>query len=115
VRHSNWQMLKALRVSLKANVLIAHISLDMALVVLTRHAAATEQLVSALSLQPLEGTNIPVNSSTHTLKMYGKTVSGGRVAAMVRMAYSARSGVTTKVTVRAEEDGVAATIVASVT
>ncbi|PGH13431.1 hypothetical protein AJ80_06299 [Polytolypa hystricis UAMH7299] len=75
---------------------------------------ATEQLIAALSLQPLEGTDVVLSPSTHALKLYGKTVSGGRVAALVRMAYSAKSGVTTKVTVRAEEEGVAATVVASV-
>jgi coatomer protein complex subunit gamma len=48
------------------------------------------------------------------LKLYGKTVSGGKVAAQVRMAYSAKTGVTTKVTVRAEEEGVAAAVVGSV-
>ncbi|EER44171.1 coatomer subunit gamma-1 [Histoplasma capsulatum H143] len=75
---------------------------------------ATEQLVATLSLQPLEGTDVVLNNTTHALKLYGKTVSGGRVAALVRMAYTAKSGVTTKVTVRAEEEGVAATVVASV-
>ncbi|ROW10304.1 hypothetical protein VMCG_01678 [Cytospora schulzeri] len=75
---------------------------------------ATEQLAKALSLQPLEGTDVPVNQTTHTLKLLGKSVSGGRVVANVRMAYSAKSGVTTKITVRAEEEGVAALVVASV-
>lgn len=83
--------------------------------VLTLYADATEQLTAALSLQPLEGTDVALSNSTHTLKLYGKTVSGGRVAALVKMAYSARTGVTTKVTVRAEEEGFAAAIVASVT
>ena len=55
-----------------------------------------------------------LSTSTHTLKLYGKTISGGKVAAQVKMAYSARTGVTTKVTVRAEEEGVAAAVVASV-
>ncbi|ROV94260.1 hypothetical protein VSDG_05754 [Cytospora chrysosperma] len=75
---------------------------------------ATEQLAKALSLQPLEGTDVPINQTTHTLKLLGKSVSGGRVVANVRMAYSAKSGVTTKITVRAEEEGVAALVVASV-
>jgi len=75
---------------------------------------ASEQLITTLSLQPLEGTDVPLNNSTHTLKLYGKTVSGGRVAALVKMAYSARTGVTTKVSVRAEEEGVAAAVVGSV-
>ncbi|KAL2223151.1 putative coatomer subunit gamma [Thermoascus aurantiacus ATCC 26904] len=76
---------------------------------------ATEQLILTLSLQPLEGSDVPLSNSTHTLKLYGKTVSGGRVAALVKMAYSSKTGVTTKITVRAEEEGVAATILASVT
>jgi coatomer protein complex subunit gamma len=81
---------------------------------LTCKTEATEQLAKALSLQPLEGTDVPVNQTTHTLKLLGKTVNGGRVVANVRMAYSSKSGVTTKITVRSEEEGVAALVVASV-
>ncbi|KAK1854737.1 coatomer subunit gamma [Colletotrichum chrysophilum] len=77
-------------------------------------AEATEQLAKVLSLQPLEGTDVPVNQTTHTLKLLGKTVGGGRVVANVRMAYSSKSGVTTKITVRSEEEGVASLVVASV-
>jgi coatomer subunit gamma len=75
---------------------------------------ATEQLASALSLQPLEGTDVTLSTTTHTLKLYGKSVVGGRIAALIKMAFSAKSGVTVKVTVRAEEDGLAAAVVASV-
>jgi len=75
---------------------------------------AVERLSQALSLQPLEGTDVAVSTSTHTLRLYGKTVGGGKVAAMVRMAYSARSGVTVQIKCRAEEEGVAALVVASV-
>ena len=57
---------------------------------------------------------MPVNPTTHTLKLLGKTVNGGKVVATVRMAYSSKSGVTTKVTVRSEEEGVAALVVGSV-
>ncbi|PHH66378.1 hypothetical protein CDD81_7433 [Ophiocordyceps australis] len=77
-------------------------------------ADATEQLAKALSLQPLEGTDVPVNQSTHTLKLLGKTVGGGRVIANVRLAYSAKTGVTTKITVRSEGEGVASMVIASV-
>ncbi|KAK4164162.1 putative coatomer subunit gamma [Cladorrhinum sp. PSN259] len=77
-------------------------------------ADATEQLAKALSLQPLEGTDVPVNQTTHTLKLLGKTVNGGRVVANVRMAFSSKTGVTTKITVRSEEEGVAALVVGSV-
>ncbi|KAL8937807.1 MAG: hypothetical protein Q9216_004238 [Gyalolechia sp. 2 TL-2023] len=76
---------------------------------------ATEQLTKALSLQPLDGTDVSLSNSTHTLKLYGKTLGGGKVAALVKMAYySSKSGVTTKITVRSEEEGVAALLVASV-
>jgi coatomer subunit gamma len=74
---------------------------------------ATEQLTSTLSLQPLEGTDVTLSTTTHTLKLYGKSVVGGRVAALIKMAFSAKSGVTVKVTVRAEEEGLAAAIIAS--
>ncbi|ORY67699.1 coatomer subunit gamma-2 [Pseudomassariella vexata] len=77
-------------------------------------ADATEQLAKTLSLQPLEGTDVPVNQTTHQLKLLGKTVNGGRVLANIRMAYSSKSGVTTKMVVRSEEEGVAAMVVASV-
>ena len=81
---------------------------------LTSIVDATEQLAKTLSLQPLDGTDVPVNQSTHMLKLLGKTVGGGRVVATVRMAYSTKSGVTTKITVRSEEEHVAALVIASV-
>ncbi|KAK2075161.1 hypothetical protein P8C59_009309 [Phyllachora maydis] len=77
-------------------------------------ADATEQLAKTLSLQPLEGTDVPINQTTHALKLLGKTVNGGKVVANIRMAFSSKTGVTTKVTVRSEEEGVAALVVASV-
>ncbi|ODA78658.1 hypothetical protein RJ55_06040 [Drechmeria coniospora] len=76
-------------------------------------ADATEQIIATLSLQPLDGTDVPMNQSTHMLKLLGKTVNGGRVVATVRMAFSSRSGVTTKMTVRSEEENVAALVMAS--
>jgi coatomer protein complex subunit gamma len=75
---------------------------------------ATETLAKTLSLQPLEGTDVPINTTTHTLKLFGKTVTGGRVVANIRMAYSSKSGVTSKIVVRSEEEGVAALVIASV-
>ncbi|KZF19275.1 coatomer subunit gamma-1 [Xylona heveae TC161] len=75
---------------------------------------ATEQITAALALQPLEGTDIAINTSTHTLKLFGKSVLGGKIAALVKMAYSAKTGVTTKISVRAEEEGVAALLINAV-
>ncbi|PVI06480.1 coatomer subunit gamma [Periconia macrospinosa] len=77
-------------------------------------ADATEQLIKILSLQPLEGTDVPLNNAIHTLKLYGKTITGGKVAAMVKIAYRATNGVTIKIEVRSEEEGVPALVVGSV-
>ncbi|KAL6712654.1 coatomer subunit gamma [Coniothyrium glycines] len=77
-------------------------------------ADATEQVTKTLSLQPLDGTDVTLSASTHTLKLYGKTITGGKVAAMVRMAFSAKTGVTMKIDVRSEEEGVAALVIGSV-
>ncbi|KAI9740053.1 MAG: coatomer subunit gamma [Claussenomyces sp. TS43310] len=77
-------------------------------------ADATEQLTKTLSLQPLEGTDVPVNTTTHTLKLFGKSVTGGRIAGNIRMAFSTKSGVTSKITIRSEEEGVAALVIGSV-
>lgn len=62
-------------------------------------------------MQPLEGSDIAINTASHHLKLYGKTISGGRVAAYIRMAYSSKQGITLKVTARAEEEGVAQMVV----
>lgn len=64
-------------------------------------------------MQPLEGTDVVLSTSTHTLKLYGKSVKGGRVAAQVRMAF-AKSGLTVKLSVRAEEPGLAQAVLSSV-
>ena len=74
---------------------------------------ATEQISSILSLQPLEGTDVVLSNTTHTLKLYGKSVGGGRVAAMVKMAFSAKSGVTVKVDVRTDEEGLAQAVISA--
>jgi coatomer protein complex subunit gamma len=75
---------------------------------------AVELLVKQLGMQPLEGSEVVVTPSTHALKLYGKSVLGGKVAGSVRMAYSAKSGVTVKIEVRTEEEGLAALVVGSV-
>ena len=77
-------------------------------------AEAVEMLVKAMGMQPLEGSEVALSSSTHALRLYGKSVGGGRVAASVRMAYSAKSGVTVKINARAEEEGLAALVVGGV-
>ncbi|KAK5112429.1 hypothetical protein LTR85_011538 [Meristemomyces frigidus] len=77
-------------------------------------ADAVEMLVKTLGMQPLEGSEVALSPSTHALKLYGRSVAGGKVAGMVRMAYSAKSGVTVKVVARSEEEGLANLVVAGV-
>lgn len=56
-----------------------------------------------------------LSNATHTLKLYGKSVTaqGGRVAGLVKMAL-AKSGLTVKITLRAEEEGLAQAVLAAV-
>ena len=75
---------------------------------------AVEMLVKSLGMQPLEGSEVALSNSTHSLRLYGKSVGGGKVAGQVRMAYSAKSGVTVKVTARSEEPGLAGLVVGAV-
>ena len=75
---------------------------------------AVELLIKQLGMQPLEGSEVALSSSTHSLRLYGKSVLGGKVAGNVRMAFSAKSGVTVKVVVRSEEEGLAGAVVGSV-
>ena len=84
-------------------------------IVLTNSTEAVDTLPKTLSLQPLEGTEVALNTSTHTLKLYGKTIGGGKVAALVRMAFSAKTGVTMKIEARSDEPSIATLVVASVT
>ncbi|TKA75615.1 hypothetical protein B0A55_04889 [Friedmanniomyces simplex] len=75
-------------------------------------AEAVESLGKALGMQALEGTDVVVSTSTHQLKLFGRSVGGnsekgGKVAGLVRMAFSGKSGVTVKVVVRSEEEGLA--------
>ena len=75
---------------------------------------AVEVLVKQLGMQPLEGSEVALASSTHSLRVFGRSVEGGKVAGSVRMAYSGKSGVTVKIVVRSEEEGLAGMVVAGV-
>ena len=57
---------------------------------------------------------MPASNTLHTMKLFGKTVAGGRVAALVKLAYSVKTGVATQISVRSDEEGVAAAVIASV-
>ncbi|KAK5733574.1 coatomer subunit gamma [Elasticomyces elasticus] len=77
---------------------------------------AVESLVKVLGMQALEGTEVAVSTSTHQLKVFGRSVGvkRGKVAGLVRMAFSGKSGVTVKVVVRSEEAGLAGLVVGGV-
>lgn len=69
---------------------------------------ATTALIDTLSLQPLEGTDSATSPSTHTIKLSGRTIEGGKVVALAKMAFSQRSGVTLKLSARSQDaDGAA--------
>ena len=75
---------------------------------------AVESLVKVLGMQPLEGSEVALSASTHNLRLCGRSVGGGRVAGSVRMAFSGKSGVTVKVVVRSEEEGLAGLVLGAV-
>jgi len=77
-------------------------------------ADAVTQLTKVFQMQPLDGSDVALSQSTHTLKLFGKSIKGGKVAVMVKMAYSARSGVTVKILARSDEEGVATAVIGSV-
>jgi len=62
----------------------------------------------------LDGSDVALSNSTHQLKLYGKSINGGKVAVLVRMAYSAKTGVTVQIRGRSEEEGMATAVVGSV-
>jgi coatomer protein complex subunit gamma len=75
---------------------------------------AVTQLTNVFQLQPLDGSDVALSNSTHMLKLYGKSINGGKVAVRVRMAFSAKTGVTIEIRARSEEEGMATAIVSSV-
>lgn len=75
---------------------------------------AVDSLIKVLGMQALDGSDMCTSTSVHHLLLYGKSVSGGKVAAMVKMAFTARGGVTIKISAWAEDEGLAALVVNSV-
>jgi coatomer subunit gamma len=48
-----------------------------------------------------------MSSSTHMMKLAGRTIEGEQVVALAKMAFSQRSGVTLKLSARSENAAVA--------
>jgi coatomer subunit gamma len=82
--------------------------------VLTFELETVTTLIDLLSLQPLEGTDSTSSPSTHTMKLSGKTIDGKKVVALAKMAFSQKSGVTLKLSVRSEEAEVAQLVIDAV-
>ncbi len=61
-------------------------------------------------MQAIGGTDTPTSTSTHNMHLYARTLSGEKVAAVVRMAFSAKSGVTLKISARSESANAAADV-----
>ncbi|ODQ78031.1 hypothetical protein BABINDRAFT_9638 [Babjeviella inositovora NRRL Y-12698] len=68
------------------------------------------KLVTSLSMLPLENSEV-VDGNSHVLKLFGKTIWGGKVGVSIRLAHNAAKGTLAKVEVRAEEENVAEMVV----
>ncbi|KAK9479463.1 adaptin N terminal region-domain-containing protein [Lipomyces japonicus] len=75
---------------------------------------AINTIVTTLSMQPLEGSDTALQAATHVLKLFARTLTGVKVIAQVRLAYSTKSGVTLKITARSEDELVSKLVVAGV-
>lgn len=60
------------------------------------------KLIVTMSMMPVEGTEIVTSGKNHTLKLFGKSICGGRLAAVVKFAASSK-GVMMKNVVKGEE------------
>lgn len=68
---------------------------------------AAQFLISQLSLTPLESSDEITSTSTHTLKLFGKTLTGEKVIVQIKMAASQRTGVVVQCKARSGDEEVA--------
>ncbi|CAG77755.1 YALI0F03454p [Yarrowia lipolytica CLIB122] len=68
---------------------------------------AVQFLISQLSLTPLESSDEVTSASTHTLKLFGKTLTGEKVIVQIKMAASQRTGVVVQCKARSGDEEVA--------
>lgn len=61
------------------------------------------KLIITMSMMPIEGSEVVINNKNHTLKLFGKSISGGKIAAIVKFAVSSK-GVMMKNVVKGEEN-----------
>lgn len=73
-----------------------------------------EKLMKQLNMMPLDGSDyVPSDSTSHTLKLFGKDVWGTKVGALVKLA-SAGGKVVAKVSVKSENEKVARLVAESI-
>ncbi|KAG0682206.1 coatomer subunit gamma [Pichia californica] len=60
------------------------------------------KLIVTMSMMPIEGTEVVISGKNHSLKLFGKSISGGKLAAIVKFASSSK-GVMMKNVVKGEE------------
>lgn len=60
------------------------------------------KLIVTMSMMPIEGSEIVTNSKNHTLKLFGKSISNGKIASIIKFAVSSK-GVMMKNIVKGEE------------
>ncbi len=68
-----------------------------------------DHLIDVLSLHPVEGKQV-ASESSHTLKLFGKTINGDRIGALIKFVKSAKSGVTLKALIKADDEEIAETV-----
>lgn len=77
--------------------------------------AACESLVEVLNMEALGGSDHPTSTAVHTLLLSGLVGGGGgKVLAKCQMAYTASSGVSLRLSVRAEKEEVAQLVIAAI-
>ncbi|CDR41109.1 CYFA0S06e01838g1_1 [Cyberlindnera fabianii] len=74
---------------------------------------AVDQIVQNTSMHPVEGKDV-FNESSHTLKLFGKSLDGERVGALIKFAKSGRNPVALKAVVKADDEELAEAVLEGV-
>lgn len=72
-----------------------------------------DYLISLLSLHPIEGKSVSTESA-HTLKLFGKSIDGERIALLVKLVKSSKAGVTLKAVVKSDDDELSEVVLNSI-
>lgn len=75
---------------------------------------AIEDITNVCCMSALEGTDMPLSETSHTLKLCGRTVGKEIATCQVKMVHSAKNGTVIKVTAKSEDEEVTEMIVESI-